>query len=170
MQKKPAGKPLVVPSETDLAWAAGIIDGEGCIMVCYNGSSSARDARYYQVRLVVTNTNAPLIRRLRMFFGGSIAKCKKAKASYRQKAQWSLTGTLCVEGLRQVLPYLVSKAPEAELAIQVGDTILRRGNYKHVNGWFEYEAISKKRAEIRADIQRLKRTEYSYEDFVKEAF
>lgn len=168
LKKKPAGKPLVVPSETDLAWAAGIIDGEGCIMLCFNGNRP-RVGRYHQVRLVVTNTNAPLIRKMRVLFGGSIFKCKKQKDSYRQKAQWTVTGALAVACLSSVVPYMVSKEPEARLAIQAGDLIRPKGYYRTRSGAKEYDAVSIQRQAIRRDIQRLKTTEYSYEDFVKEA-
>lgn len=164
MKKEPAGKPLVVPSETDLAWAAGIIDGEGCIMLCFNGAGP-NYGKYHQVRLVVTNTNAPMIRRLRVLFGGNLSKCKKAKETYRQKVQWTVSGKLAGECLRSVLPYMVSKQPEARLAIQGAELIRPGGFYRSKAGVGTYEEVSRTRAKLREDIQRLKRTEYTYADF-----
>ena len=91
-----------------LAYIAGIIDGEGCIMIHSN-----------LVRVAVKNTNEWLIKFLKMNFGGCLVYQKHSWGNPRSKPIWSWqvdTKKAC-EFLQLILPYLQIKRPQAELVL-----------------------------------------------------
>ena len=96
--------------KTDLAYVAGIIDGEGTITVVKNGQTSS-------LRVSVCNTNEWLINWLRFSFGGSVYKFRKIEKN-KQAWQWMLTCRKARDFIVLVMPYLQIKRPQAELAIQ----------------------------------------------------
>ncbi len=101
--------------KTDLAWAAGLFDGEGCITLKrdYNGSIPT-----YSLRLVVVNTHLPALEELRLLFGlGSIRQ--SAPRSKKQKARWDwrVASRQAETVLRLLLPHLRIKREEAKIAV-----------------------------------------------------
>lgn len=102
-------------SESDWAYLAGIIDGEGHISVV-----DVRDGRYTQRRLVVTNCCLPLLISLARRFGGRIhghqpEGPKRTRASF----EWYGYGAWATDILRHVLPYLIGKREEAEIFLSL---------------------------------------------------
>jgi len=101
-------------TETDLAYLAGIIDGEGCISVSENPRNGRK---YYRLILDVTNTNDILMQWLEDTFGG-IVRTNYARAENRSNLHgWTVSGKQCQELLAMVLPYLIIKKAQAELAL-----------------------------------------------------
>lgn len=99
-----------------LAWAAGLIDGEGCIMIA---KSNRTHLMNYCVRLVVNMIHRPAIQRLQSEFGvGRVIKTKPDKNRRRQIWQWLCGGKDTAIVLRKVLPFLFIKHAEAELALK----------------------------------------------------
>lgn len=100
--------------ETDLAWAAGFIDGEGCIGVYSNGIKSSA-----VLSLSVSQKyNEPLLK-LVALFGGHL----KPKSNPVGFMEWRLYSSNALNVLKQVLPYLQSnKKEQAILAIQFQET------------------------------------------------
>jgi len=97
--------------DTDLAYMAGIVDGEGSINLIKASSRHRHPAGEIYAQLGVTNTNEWVIRWFQYTFGGSINKDKKG--CYR----WNVTHRKAAKILRVLLPYLRIKKPQAELAI-----------------------------------------------------
>lgn len=103
---------------TDLAWAAGIIDGEGCIGLHRHGGPTKN---WWSLILKVTMGHEPSIRRLHDLFGeGSVQNQRPSRGQQHYNVAWSwLCTTRQVERvLAQVRPYLVTKAAEADLALE----------------------------------------------------
>ena len=95
------------------AYAAGIVDGEGCLTV------AVRKNRIYP-RLTVTNTNPTLPLLFKNWFGGWITEDSKpyiprAKIRYI----WELNGKPAVGVIKELLPYLRLKAVQAELLLEL---------------------------------------------------
>jgi len=94
----------------DLAYLAGIIDGEGCIFL------SSRNV----VEVSVSNTSLWLCNYLKFVFTGSVIKVKEdARGNRQQLYHWSVKCQRAHLCLKLLLPYLRIKKPQAELAIQV---------------------------------------------------
>lgn len=113
---------LARPSDKDmtdthwLAWAAGILDGEGSIMLNHR----KRYARWedWTLRVTVTNTDPRMLERMREMFGGSIQPLHKAtQPHWKPSWAWVVTARKAEACLRLMLPWLVTKRDRAELAI-----------------------------------------------------
>ena len=108
--------------KTDLAYVAGIFDGEGCVCLRIN------KGRYYSLDISVANTNEWLMQWLKFAFGGNFyamqAKTRKAQ-NWKPCWRWTITGNKGSSFLKLILPYLRLKKPQAELAIKFQEA--RRG-------------------------------------------
>jgi intein/homing endonuclease len=104
-------------TETDIAYAAGFFDGEGCIMIAKNGAVDVR----------ITNTSKQVLLKLQAVFGGKIGdrsqKINKAQYSY------CFYGENAIEFIKTIKPYLVEKLPQAETVLEYYEL---RNNIKRV--------------------------------------
>lgn len=90
-----------------LAYMAGIVDGEGCITI-----HSTRG--YFGLEIYVVNTYKPLLDWVESLFGGA-TYLHKVKTSPRW--DWQIRGKDAQDLLITLLPYLIVKRNQAELAI-----------------------------------------------------
>lgn len=99
--------------KTDLAYVAGIIDGEGCIGIYKHKH------RYY-LQVAVHMTNEWLVNWLSFAFKGSISTYGyyRKRENCQKEWAWNLTGKKALVFLELVYPYLKLKKPQAEIAIQ----------------------------------------------------
>ncbi len=103
--------PLPLTSE-ELAYAAGIIDGEGCIRLnTQNGRPT--------LRVQVTNTKSELIVLFHKWFGGYVWINRKKGSSAKDSYVWEQAARQGAEVLVQVLPYLRLKRRQAEIVLEV---------------------------------------------------
>ncbi len=107
----------------NLAWAAGFIDGEGCISI--SGSvHPGKVSPYHQLRLGVVNTDKTAIEELKRIFSlGSISR-KERKGHYKPIYRWNVADYNAAKVLTGILPYLRVKKAEARIAL---DFIVLRG-------------------------------------------
>ena len=107
---------------TDFAWLAGIIDGEGCIRSWYQ--MQYRKHRKYprlMVGLHIVNTDARMISKIYEIFLHQLGytKMEPAKGRRRTRYSWHVVGRQLWVALSLVLPYLVTKKEQGELAIDL---------------------------------------------------
>ena len=95
-----------------LAYVAGILDGEGSISI-----RNQAPHHNFQIRIVVVNTFLPLLKNLQEQFAGSIYQRKPIGLSKKECYEWVSTGNQAEGILKQLLPYLLIKRKQAELAI-----------------------------------------------------
>ncbi len=102
-----------------LAWAAGIIDGEGCISIVQSRSSGRAGLSYvrYVTRVSVVNTDARMIQKLLGLFGGQLKTEKPEKAGWKVRHVWVLHALKAETFLVSILPWLVIKKEQADIAI-----------------------------------------------------
>jgi len=101
---------------TDLAYAAGIIDGEGCIHIARTKNPQMVGGIVYFLLVRVGTTDGVIPQHLLSIFGGSIVN------RHRRQQVWQATGAHAEAVLLAVLPYLVLKKPQAELALEFRET------------------------------------------------
>lgn len=101
--------------ERDLFYAAGIIDGEGCITLRYH-NKDGRSRPLLQVS--VGNTDQWLVEWLRSSFGGNITYRQRVQKNWKPLWLWSAENKIAGEFLELIIPYLRLKKPQAELAIE----------------------------------------------------
>jgi LAGLIDADG endonuclease len=110
----------VTISKTDLAWAAGFLDGEGCITII-RVSNRYSSGTYYVISLQVTQRVRKPLDKLANMFGGEVRRHNlKQRGGYWY---WYRYGNNALEILEKVLPFLVLKEAQAKIAI---DFQLRR--------------------------------------------
>lgn len=100
---------------TDLAWAAGYMDGEGCFSLHgYLRKGEAKAARF-TFQVVITNTHLPTLEWFAANFGGSVSKRGTVQDHHRATWRWVASGNTAAEFTTEVLPYLREKGGQAEL-------------------------------------------------------
>ena len=98
--------------EPEVAWAAGYIDGEGCISVSRNGKGNEQ----YLLRLTVSSTFLRSLSKLQRLFGGTIYG-PRSRQSCRPSWVWSAGIRETQAALSQMLPYLTVKESQARVAL-----------------------------------------------------
>lgn len=89
-------------TRTDLAWVAGLIDGDGCITM-----NKQTNGSYRKPMVVVDNCDEEILDSLVEIAGGSLVTKKKYQDHHRQAYSWRLYGADNVIGfLREILPYM----------------------------------------------------------------
>jgi hypothetical protein len=112
---------------TNHAYVAGLIDGEGCIHLDVTGG-------VYSPRVTVGMTYPALhlLEALKAEWGGTLYQMRRATATWAAAWTWHLTGYRAMNLLITIRPYLRLKTVQAECAIQVG--MIREALPKRANG------------------------------------
>ena len=120
--------------ETDLAWAAGIFDGEGCLRIYRSRHGNSRRWSY-GADLRVRMTGAVVIHRLREIFGVGAIRSIDRTQNHLLIWEWRVGARDVLKVLPFVRPYLVLKAREADLLIEMA-------NRPRINTrWFTPEVV-----------------------------
>jgi hypothetical protein len=131
--------------EVDLAYLAGIIDGEGTVTLERNGTRRLSGVMGFSPKVIVANSNRALIQRVVDIFvmlgvTPYIKSQEAGKYSRGKVMYWVSTMSLtkCAKILRPLLPYLVAKNAQARIVL---DFIERRGDSQLAKGkpYSEYE-------------------------------
>lgn len=127
------------------AYAAGLIDGEGCLYL-HKTSLGAR----LQVNMAAKGLS--VLRGLEATYGGGVRKHREETERWAAVWSWLLNGADCVKALRTIQPLLMLKGRQAALIIDLYDR-LKPGRGR------DWEPTKRAEAEaMRLEIQRLNRT------------
>ena len=110
-------------SETDAAYLAGLIDGEGSIFVqrvkTYNFIKMSKSGYHYRSGLQIRMTDRATVAWAKSVTGcGNVLDCKPPKGNRRPAFRWSLWSKQASTLLLILLPYLKLKKPNAENLIK----------------------------------------------------
>lgn len=99
---------------TDAAWAAGFLDGEGCVSVvrCTHKGVAREQV---QVLVDAAQVKPEPLRKLAVLFGGTVRFNPRQQGIYT----WRVYGRKAGVVLTAVLPYLVGKRRQAELCLEL---------------------------------------------------
>jgi hypothetical protein len=100
-----------MPTDTDHAWAAGFLDGEGCFYIGRKGP------RGWRVSLSASQNNRSPLDKLATMYGGTVHVQYHASEARRNVCwQWQVASAIALRrALPEILPHLVGKKEEAEL-------------------------------------------------------
>jgi len=117
-------------SKVDLAWAAGIIDADGCVTL-HGSSGTAKGFR--RPGIAVDNTDGEILAELVRLFGGSLVKKKRTKEHHRQCWSWRLYGAdKIISFLSSLRPYMRNnfKRERARMIVEEYKAVTpRNGSY-----------------------------------------
>lgn len=106
---------------TDVAWLAGIVDGEGCIHIRQNLPSERSKHRspMYSLVLKVSMCHKKTIEHIRQIVGmGHISRNAVANPLHQEGWAWYAMSKQAGEILHTIRPYLVTKAAECDAALE----------------------------------------------------
>lgn len=134
--------------QDELAYIAGIFDGEGCLKLNVKKSGEAT------IRVEVTNTCESLIQYLHNRVGLGSVYVKPATSRWRQTFWWIVCSREAVAVLRQVRPWLRVKAAQADVIITYAEEERARiaATGRHLT-----QDIRDKRRDVSAKLSLLKR-------------
>ena len=129
--------------KTDLAYMAGIIDGEGCIRIGKGNQGGNNKKVNYTLKMSIGMANPYIPQMFRFVFGGHFFQSTEGTAERLPTWQWGIDSNKAVDVLRTLLPYLKLKKSEAELAIefQKGKRICQSGIKRGENRTDEEQAL-----------------------------
>jgi hypothetical protein len=106
-KEKPAYVPAIEISETDLAWAAGFIEADGCFQLY------EKYGKNYSSRCVSVNQlekRREVLDSLQAMFGGSIILFKKKSCTCGEVLVWRIHAKADIASMiRQIYPYMKCK-------------------------------------------------------------
>ena len=126
--------------KTFIAYTAGFVDGEGCITLTQKSKLSGKNKRYYSIcpKVVITNTNATILRLMQSTFGGYLAEHVISKTTmakhypqFQSKKpiyQLEFTHQKALQFIRRIYPYLQIKQRQARVLFQYEKTLVRGNN------------------------------------------
>lgn len=146
-------------TELELAWAAGLFDGEGTIGL-YSGKSNkcskGKTWTYaWRLQLCVSMTSKQTIDRLAriMQVGSVLSHSRKgAKPHWKQQWSWRTYASNSEVALRMLMPYLFLKHDQALVAFEFMETCRTR----YHQGKPTPQAVHDKRHELAATMKGLK--------------
>lgn len=94
--------PSESPSEVDLAWAVGILEGEGCFTRQRRSRKAVRASPVVSCAMV----DQDVITRLAHLFGGSLNHVREKVPGRQPLWQWTLTGVRAHHLMQMLLPYM----------------------------------------------------------------
>lgn len=130
-------------SESDLAWAAGFFDGEGCVDI------NATNGVCGSIRALLANTSLAGVERMQALFGGSIRTYRRTTGNHVYYT-WSVSATRAAAFYTAVLMYAVVKREQIEIALAYQSRRkgrgLRRDVVDHSRDVADMQAIRRLRA------------------------
>ena len=129
-------------TNTEIAYLAGFIDGEGCFKINKTQGAS----------LEITQCNLEILQKLKSTFKiGRVRKCIRQKPIHKQRWIWAISGKNDLEPLlTELLPYLIIKREQARLLLEYLRTFSRYKGYGHLPLY-----IKNKRIELYRKVRKL---------------
>lgn len=107
-----------------VAWAAGFFDGEGCVYIGRQEQKAKPQTHYQLTATVFQNVREPLDI-MQGLFGGNVFRRDKGWV-------WQMSGHPLVPTLSEMIPYMVVKKAQSELAVAFQLRKTKRGG-KYTN-------------------------------------
>jgi excisionase family DNA binding protein len=114
-------------SPEELSYLAGIVDGDGSIMIKKIKRKVSPD---YRAHFKVTMVCEPLVRFVHETLGGRFVPCKNTNSNHRATFSVEMEGPRAEAALVKLLPYLKLKKEQAQVVLNFRELQSRSGDYK----------------------------------------
>jgi len=117
--------------QLELAWFAGLVDGEGSINISTQKDKHHKFSKsHYALNLEISLTHLPTLEKIKTMWGmGSLTE-HKDKRKHRPYWLWMVRANQALAILEVIYPYLITKRASAEIAIA-----FQRRRQKHRGQW-----------------------------------
>ena len=136
-------------TDTDLAYFAGIIDGEGCFAM-----HQQPVGHVFALQLQIGNTSPQLMEWIRSKFGGSVNLEKRNNPRHKPVFRWLATADSLDAIVPAIIPFLVVKKAQAELFLAYRRTLGPKVK-SHRSTYDTPLAVKRERARIHSEIRVL---------------
>jgi hypothetical protein len=121
----------VSATEVQLAYTAGIIDGEGYFVLVPRAMNHRKYGKYQRYNAVVgiKHTKRELLEWMKEKFGGNIYGVPCRSIAHAPSWEWRVTHLAAAAFVQQIMPYLLLKKRNAELILEVQGTAKRWGKW-----------------------------------------
>ena len=109
-----------------LSYLGGVFDGEGCVNIHKNVQHHIHPG--YSARITVAMVDGIIPMLFRNTFGGLVGKRAKQKAHWLAVYWWTIGGINALPAMKDLLPYVIIKRPQLEVAIHLLETMRRSGS------------------------------------------
>lgn len=128
----------IAPTSLDIAYFAGIIDGEGSIMLMHHPAASGKHRwEYWAPRVTVSNTKRELMDWIIDRFGGAVTIGINRKPNQRDHLIWIARVADVRAILLAIRPFLVLKGRQADIVLSYISTHRLVGRRGHDKGLIE---------------------------------
>lgn len=110
-----------MPTPTELAWAAGFFDGEGCVIVELAKNDKCLHGYRTVLHTQVTQTSLQCLELFLGWFGGKIVTSRNKTPNGRRwsvQYRWGIKNDGSIQFLKQIRPYLIVKADQVDVALK----------------------------------------------------
>jgi len=141
--------PKEPPTDVECAYAAGIIDGEGCIYARFRRDVPASHAPVLTVRVAMIDPLVPA--RLKSWFGGSVILLRKERPC-RDQYLWQIASFQAEQVLIAIKPWAITKSKQIAIALELRSMTRSSSHYKPVT-----ESDQNLRIKLVNDLKQAKR-------------
>ena len=134
-----------------IGWAAGIVDGEGTIML-----RKTKKRQHWELRVSAGNTDPRMALHLQQMFGGAIARYQPKGSNRKPIWHWNISDRGAEKCLRAIVTRLRLKKEQAEIGLSFRElSSQRKGKSNSVqietqNRWLEQQ-LKDLKYEIRSE-------------------
>lgn len=86
-------------NEIDIAWAAGLFEGEGCFVFTYGKPKSAQ----------IQMTDLDVLEKIHRLFGGTLNSSGKRQEHWKECWRWSVFSNDAKSFIEKILPYMMER-------------------------------------------------------------
>jgi len=105
--------------QTEKAYIAGIIDGEGCVTIAKRNTKRKNGIFcFYQCLVIIVNTDKKMLDFIANLYGGWINTNHRLKGNQKISYKWVCAGDNMRKLLKDTLPYLRIKKKQAKVILQ----------------------------------------------------
>lgn len=149
----------------DLAWTAGIIDGEGSIFIMKQGRKDRERGINYILRVSVQSTDPYMTKELLKLFptGAEFIVQRSHLDNCSDTLKWQINGKRAVTFLKEIKPFLRVKQEQAEAAIYFQENFKKHWRQMTEEDYRNQELYYKKLKDLKL---ALKIGHFSLEEFI----
>jgi hypothetical protein len=141
-------------SKEEYAYAAGIIDGEGCIQILH--SVLRGTIQSWKICIEINMCSKKVLDKMVGLFGGNLKEYGVRPNMHYKQYRWQVYSKVAYNALKKMRPYLIEKRAQADLAIQFFN---HQRRCKYCSGHPLSASILAKRENMKRRMSELKRVD-----------
>jgi hypothetical protein len=147
----------------DIAYAAGIFDGEGYVDIYSASLSKASKSPSFMLRVVISQKDGKIMNWLKDRFEGSV-RCEKRQDNYIYR--WDIRSQAAQRFLTLIYPFIIIKKEQIQLALKFEE---RKGKYlSTLKGSQGFRKLSDEEIKWRIEMkENLKKLKKEYTPYIK---